>query len=556
MHPLISVKASCADSRLSRPRIACWFILAVVILFNGLKHGQLPFSQSITNAGNGVAFLFVLVSCFLVVTLTAEFLVQRIPLESKATLIEYACVSLLIALVICLLPTVTWLIRECFIGQTFNPWRWILWIKVCLGILLFITLQAFATQALGARLRQRFLKIYSHWYSATKLDFVKPCLFVICFAEIATHGEKPYLQVFPSSFLLNVGFLIAIVIMVWAVTNRDHFALTLVIVGYFLLSIANAIKIHHLQAGLQIGDQSHLGELAELKGYFNTPLLCVVGAATFAVTGALVIAWHKSERKLDAKHRVWWLVCSLMAFAIAIGFFCFASTRIVLKHLGVSEKVEVPLYSLKQNGLLVELALQLQASYVSAPPNYNLSEVKGAIERQPQREENLSSKRHKSPPSLIVFFYESLTNPEDFGRRLSREVVPNFKSLQSSGTHGYTISPRFVGGSADSEFEFLTGMSYGFLPEASCAYKHYVKRYVPNLATSLRDSNGYHSTAVKCVAPDFYNFKIAYQYLQFDQFCFNEMFISQSSDKFSGYLSDDSFVDELLRPLTFSLCSA
>ena len=549
MHHFISLNALKEHFGLIRPRTLYWFLLSVLVLSSGFRNGNLPLSQSLSSLGIAAALLFVTGICYLVVAIALKLFSKSDLRESKQAFLEFACFSLLVVSIICLLPGFNW-----FFAQVFSPGRGIRWIRVWIGIAIFMTMQAFATQALSSKVFRYLSNAGSRWDSSSWIKFAAPVLIAIIIAEMATHGLMHNLQVIPIALLLNAILLTSIAVLVWAFTNRDLFALTLVIVDYYLLSLANAIKIQHLQVGLHIGDQSYLEELAELKGFVSTRLLCIVGATAIAVLGLLVIAWRKSKRKLNVSHRVSWIACSVIAFMVVVGSLCFSSSRAFLSHVGVRENLGTSLGSTKRNGLLVELALQLPVSFLSAPPSYGPTEVKLAINRQPQQQQYPINQRDNSPPAIIVFFFESLADPKDFARLLSREVVPHFKALQSSGIHGFTVSPRLTGGSADSEFEFLTGMSCSFLPQGSCPYKHYIKRQLPNLVSILRDSRGYDSTAVKCVGPGFYSFSQAYEYLQFNNFCYSEKFVSQTCDKFSGHLSDDSFVDEMLRPLAHSPC--
>ena len=56
-------------------------------------------------------------------------------------------------------------------------------------------------------------------------------------------------------------------------------------------------------------------------------------------------------------------------------------------------------------------------------------------------------------------------DPYDFGVRYTSDPIPTIRSLRSSFPGGWVIVPEEFGGSVNTEFEVLTGMSMCFLPK-------------------------------------------------------------------------------------------
>lgn len=372
-------------------------------------------------------------------------------------------------------------------------------------------------------------------------------------AEVACYFDWPYVHITPFALALNVALLGSVILMVWAIAGRGMFAATLTLFAYSALMFANVMKMRFLYTSLQPGDQTYFSELLHFTDYFEPKLIVIWGGLIIAFVGIMTWMWRNSSHSLSRRDR-----CKLLCYGLAI-FLATASipwlpnSHSMLMHFGVMELRGLSEISVKRNGLLMELAMQLPESYVPKPSGYSQPEIARIIAEHTSPAANdirTQVNADSALPSVIVFFFEALMNPLDFNRPLTRDPIPNFNALLTGRPHGYAISPRFANGSAESEFELLTGMSTGFLPLNSCAYKHFLKRTTPSLVSILKDAGNYHSTAVKCVGPGFYNFQEAYQHLQFDRFCFDQKFDTPTFDQFSGHIADESFADEMLRPLS------
>jgi hypothetical protein len=118
--------------------------------------------------------------------------------------------------------------------------------------------------------------------------------------------------------------------------------------------------------------------------------------------------------------------------------------------------------------------------------------------------------------SLVLYLIESFVDPLDLGLRYSADPIPHTRSLRARHTGGHAIVPEVLGGSANTEFELLTGMSTGFLPEGAIAYRQYVRHALPSLPRTLHDA-GYPSIAVQADPRYFFDRERVYRLLGFDR---------------------------------------
>jgi hypothetical protein len=519
-----------------------WFFAGVALLTGGFHFRILPASRIVTAQGTPLAAVAIALGCFVAVFASAVLWQMLQPARSNFHIVQRTCLSLMLASMLC--------VWACIGPLTANFIAHGRFVRMAVWFVSFAVLQLAWLREWDRHLKTRLPQIWRERDLITWPDAILVATVAVFAAEMATYGDRPYIQITPFALVMNIALLSAATAMVWGIVGRGLFGSATTVLGYFVLSFANAQKLKHLDVGLQPGDQTYLGELFYFQEFFQPKLLALAGLCLAVVLGLLVWTWRLSNRRLSLANRGRMFVgaaCSLLAVG-ALPWL--PGSREVFQQLGVVEETWDSQMSVKRNGLLVELAMQLPQSYVPAPSGYNAAKIARIID---EREKTTASAepniKPTQPASLMVFFFEALINPSDFGRPLTREVVPNFRQLQTEGQAGYAITPRFANGSAESEFALLTGMSCSFLPPNSCAYKHFIKRDMPSLVTVLRSQLDYRSTAVKCVTPGFYNFNEAYQHLQFDRFCADQNFVHLTFDKFSGHLADNSFVEEMLRPL-------
>lgn len=525
--------------------LAVWLFACVPILTAGFHFKFFPGSKVITTYGTAAAALAAAVASFVFIRLVSKIWLSVTTAELPSFVYRATTRSFLLATICSLLAN----LGPNAIGLESNG----RFVRLAIWIAIFICLQLAAFLRADRRAWERIKQVIRGEQPIEWPDSIFLAIVAVFAAEIISYLDWPILHVTPFALAFNVAMLSSAIVMVWAVVGRGMIAATLTLLGYSLLIFANTMKVKYLYTALQPRDPSYLSELSQFKEYIQSEKIAVVVGTFALVIGGMLWVYRKSGHSLTMKARSKMLICGAAVFLTILSLPWIPYSEPVLKRLGVLELKGQSVTSVKRNGLLLELAMQLPESYLPPPDGYTVQEIERILTRHADASAPATSPSTQ-PVSLIVFFFESFINPQDFGRPLTRDVIPNFNDLKSNSVSGYAVTPRFASGSAESEFEFITGMSAGFLPANCCAYKHYLKHEIPSLATNLRQQAGHHSAAIKCVGPGFYNFREAYEHMQFDDFCYDQEFSNPIYDKFSGHLSDISFVEEMLRPLNQPPC--
>ncbi|MBI4860507.1 MAG: LTA synthase family protein [Candidatus Riflebacteria bacterium] len=322
----------------------------------------------------------------------------------------------------------------------------------------------------------------------------------------------------PVSLVLNMAFLALALVSLSLLTGRPRFAFALGTGLYALLAIINAVKLHYLDATVQVTDTQYLLELFETsRGFLLSWHSLAFAAGAVAWAAALARLW-RTEPEAGRGRAGRWMGGTALALVLCGTLASMNSPAVALRLrlLDVYERPWDSRESWLQNGTLLELALG-RPEPPAAPAGYGRLEVERAATGLQPSPPAAPGGAVDEPASLLVYLVESLADPAWFRAEYSADPTPFLRRHWAASGNGLAMVPHYRFGSADVEFEILTGMSTGFLPPGVCAYKQLVKRALPSLPRVLR-ARGYRSTAINSSSAAMYNRTEVYGHLGFDRF--------------------------------------
>ena len=114
---------------------------------------------------------------------------------------------------------------------------------------------------------------------------------------------------------------------------------------------------------------------------------------------------------------------------------------------------------MKQNSFPVNFCRLIYGSTIDEPDGYSIEEIKELEETYGMKQEI------KNRPIIIAIMNESFADLNVVGNLdTSEDVMPFYNSLQENTVKGMVQVPMFGAGTANTEWEFLTGNSMHFLP--------------------------------------------------------------------------------------------
>lgn len=172
---------------------------------------------------------------------------------------------------------------------------------------------------------------------------------------------------------------------------------------------------------------------------------------------------------------------------------------------------------------------------VDKPEGYSSQAAEDILSRYTT--EDSSQKR----PTIIGIMNESFadfSHIADFDT--NEDYMPNYRRLCDESISGYVTVSAYGGYSCNSEYEFLTGDSMGFLPAGSAVFTQYLNEERESNVSYLR-SLGYYTHAVTPCSSWLWNIQNAYNNLGFDKSDFDFSVNMSDNEYVNCNLSDSSF---------------
>ena len=122
-------------------------------------------------------------------------------------------------------------------------------------------------------------------------------------------------------------------------------------------------------------------------------------------------------------------------------------------------------------------------------------------------------------PNIVVVLLESFCDPTEVNfLQLSEDPIPNFRNLYENYSSGYLTVPVVGAGTANTEFEVLTGMSMQYFGTGEYPYKTILKETDCESIASDLSSIGYGTHVVHNNGGNFYSRANAFSMMGFDTF--------------------------------------
>lgn len=156
----------------------------------------------------------------------------------------------------------------------------------------------------------------------------------------------------------------------------------------------------------------------------------------------------------------------------------------------------------------------------------------------------------KDAPNIICVLLESFCDPDEIKfLHYNDDPIPTFHELEKNYTTGYLTVPVVGAGTANSEFEVLTGMSMQYFGTGEYPYKTILKKTDCESTAADLASIGYGTHAVHNNGGNFYSRVNAFSMMGFDTFTSKELMNIQTYTPNGSWATDDILVDETIKTL-------
>lgn len=318
------------------------------------------------------------------------------------------------------------------------------------------------------------------------------------------------------------------------------------ICSYIVLILTSVIEyyVYRLRGrSFMLQDIANIRTASAVMGSYTYELELRVGMALLCsvVLLYLMIVMPELEIKIHSKGRK---IC----VSLGTVFICN-----ILMSRGVMCKVEFMSFNqwaIEENyqtyGYIRTILAALQFLRIEKPSGYSANELKEIVNKYSNEGEMEYNVQTIQPKNIVMIMNESWA---DF-RCISAfdqddTITPYIDKLQENTIKGYIYVSTFGAGTANSEYEVLTGNSMQFLDVANTAYQWYISETEWGLARTLKNQK-YKTFAFHPYMADNWNRKSVYSRMGFDEFYALENWTEPELESIRWCASDKSSYNKII----------
>lgn len=316
---------------------------------------------------------------------------------------------------------------------------------------------------------------------------------------------------------------------------------TLISVIWLFLGTINGCVLAKRVTPFSYTDFKMVNDLFTMQSnYFSKAEALAVIILVSAVIGFIVLLWKKAPKYAGKQHHVL-SVLSIGAFA----FFIPMVTQAAVNNNVLASYFENIAQGYKDYGFIYSFSASVVDRGMNAPKDYSDDLVQSAL-----NEVTTPATTAEEKPNIICVLLESFVDPNEFNfLQYSQNPVPNFNNLEANYSTGYLNVPVVGAGTANSEFEILTGMGMQFFGLGEYPYKTVLKNNTCESIAGDLKKLGYGTEVVHNNGGNFYSRAHVFSQMGFDNFTSKEMMDITEYTPLGTWPTDHILVNEVAKAL-------
>lgn len=320
--------------------------------------------------------------------------------------------------------------------------------------------------------------------------------------------------------------------------RKQRFFRVLIFGLWTVLGIANGVILANRVTPLTGPDMRNIAEgSAVLSKYLDGFEIALMYIAVIAAVLLLIVYLFRSPRLKGKMHYLITILCVAACFG---GFY--GCTQYVVNNHIISTYFGNIAFAYEDYGFPYCFTVTLLDTGISEPDGYSEESIQAILsEDDAAVPETEISKEDE--PNIIVIQLESFFDPTRVRwLNFSEDPVANWHALESEYTSGYYTAPTIGAGTANTEFETLTGMSLRFFGAGEYPFKSILREEVCESAAFDLRKIGYSAHALHNNEANFYSRKTVYKNLGFEDFTSEEYMSTQDDVNENGWMRDENLI--------------
>jgi len=352
-------------------------------------------------------------------------------------------------------------------------------------------------------------------------------------------------------FLLACFVLLTVFLFMVAFAGSYLFGLLFYLVSIGILGFANYLKMSYRQEPIYPDDLKMITEFNLLKDMTGTPIFIGLMLLAILAFGGVVWAIVRSFKK-DRTFQIYRILTLVMTVAMMGYFSNFNNPNNLLRKAYNQTALWIP-YSQKMNyyntGFIGGFLYNLKVEPMERPEGYSKEKISEITEKYQAIADKKNQTASDEQPNIIYVMSESFSDPSHLnGVTVTGDPLADYREVANQTYSGRMLSQNYGGGTANIEFEALTGLSMAlFNGQMTTPYTMLVPKLdqLPSLVSTLNAQN-YRTTAIHPYNTSMYKREDVYQTLGFDSFISEGNMTYTDTIDNNPYISDESAYKEIL----------
>jgi len=352
-------------------------------------------------------------------------------------------------------------------------------------------------------------------------------------------------------FLLACFVLLTVFLFMVAFAGSYLFGLLFYLVSIGILGFANYLKMSYRQEPIYPDDLKMITEFNLLKDMTGTPIFIGLILLAILAFGGVVWAIVRSFKK-DRTFQIYRILTLVMTVAMMGYFSNFNNPNNLLRKAYNQTALWIP-YSQKMNyyntGFIGGFLYNLKVEPMERPEGYSKEKINEITEKYQAIADKKNQTASDEQPNIIYVMSESFSDPSHLnGVTVTGDPLADYREVANQTYSGRMLSQNYGGGTANIEFEALTGLSMAlFNGQMTTPYTMLVPKLdqLPSLVSTLNAQN-YRTTAIHPYNTSMYKREDVYQTLGFDSFISEGNMTYTDTIDNNPYISDESAYKEIL----------
>ena len=320
----------------------------------------------------------------------------------------------------------------------------------------------------------------------------------------------------PVVFLYNTLIIFATLTLA-LLFRRRRFVLLMISIVWLGIGTANGVILMNRMTPFTLYDCTNFADgLTIATTYFSKIQIILFLVALALGVAAIVLIFIRSEKWKNISYKKS-LAVILIAVAAAAG-----STVLLQKAGTISSFFGNLNYAYRDYGMPYCFISTSVNGGISRPRGYSKEMIADILENKTAKgtDTRLKEKEDSTDhPNIIVLQMESFTVAQDYANiKVSKDPTPVFNKLYKNYSSGSFVVPACGAGTANTEFEVLTGISAKFFGPGEYPYKGKLRENVLESMAYVTRSHGYNTAALHDHRALFYNRNEVYANLGFNTF--------------------------------------